>query len=530
MESVTSKPLPPTLFDDSTQSESPLSDTTFTVVDLETTGMRADTDHIIEIGAVKVRGGQQLGTFSTFVDAGVEVPPFISQLTGISNKDLDGAPLISTALQEFLKFAQGSVWVAHNAKFDIGFLRESCRQLNIVWPAPTVVDTLQLARQLLDRNVTKSFKLGDLARFVGATTSPTHRALDDALATADVLHYLFEVLAGHHVESLDALESFTPKVPAAIREKRSLIDGVSHAPGVYVFRATNGDPLYIGTAVDLRRRLLQYFNGTDSRRKISEMVQLAHSVDTIECAHGMAAEVREARLLAARRPPYNRQRTEPGRGWYLVPNKKLDSARISRLPDGTNCLGPFRTRNSAAEIRDALCIGESGFTETITEILQSGDSYIEGMLKDIESKALEHRFKRAALLRDLTAEFIFVLDKQQRLSMLANVPQLQAAFPDGHGGWHLIVVRYGRLAASGTAPRGSNAAHISALLAQNAETVIPNDNLYRGASIDELTIVWKWLSRPEVRIGPTEGIIASPLHGAGKFRQWAIAAQDAKRS
>lgn len=527
---VTSKPRTPTLFDEGIDSENPLSDTTFVIVDLETTGMSATTDHIIEIGAVKVRGGVQLGTFSTFVDPGAEIPQFITNLTGITNSDVEGAPLLSTALPLFLEFAQDSVWVAHNAKFDMSFLQEGCQQLDLHWPAPTVVDTLKLARQLLDRNTTKSFRLGDLARYVGATTSPTHRALDDALATTSVLHYLIELLAGHRVESLDALETFSPKVAPAIREKRSLIDGVSHAPGVYVFRATNGDPLYIGTAVDLRRRLLQYFNGTDSRRKISEMVQLADSVDTIECAHGFAAEVREARLLAAKRPPYNRQRTEPGRGWYLVKNAKHDSAQISRLHKGLYCLGPFRTRDSAVEIRDFLDIAESGFSNTVGDVLSGGDSYIERLIREVEEKAVEHRFKRAALLRDLAAEFIFTLDKQQRLSTLANIPLLQAAFPDGQGGWHLAIVRFGRLAASATAPRGSNAAHISALLAENSETVIPTDNLYRGASIDELSIVWKWLDRPEVRIGPTDGELSSPLHGAGRFRQWAVSAREAKRN
>ncbi|MDY0112802.1 MAG: DEDD exonuclease domain-containing protein [Corynebacterium sp.] len=515
---------------DSSTDELGLGETTFVVVDLETTGMRAGDDHIIEIGAVRVRGGVEEGRFSELIDPGMPLPSFISDLTGIEDSDLDGAPQLGTVLPRFLEFAAGSVWVAHNAPFDIGFLRASCGQLGIAWPAPTVVDTLQLARRLLDRKRTGSFRLGDLARYVGAEVTPNHRALDDAAATVDVLHHLIERLAGHSVETVGELEHFSPDVDPLLREKKALIADAPHAPGVYVFRGAAGEPLYIGTAVDLRRRLLQYFTGADPRRRMKEMVMLAEAVDIAECAHGMEAEVREARLLAAARPPYNRQRKEPGRGWYLNPPAKKGGPKVSRVAGGDDAIGPFRTRNAAQATKDTLDLDAGAFATVAEELRAGGASLIERLVDDVTAASDAGRYRRAAFLRDITADLILALDARQRLGALASIPQLQAAFPDGRGGWNLAIVRHGRLAAAGRSPRGANAAHVAALLAESAETVIPGDGPYRGANPHELRVVHNWLLRDDVRIGPTDAPWTSPAEGAGRWREWATAAIAARKS
>lgn len=506
-----------------------LFNTTFVVVDLETTGLSADKDHIIEIGAVKTCAGETTGTFSSFIDPGMEVPAKITEITGISTADVENAPQLGTVLPQFLEFARGAVWVAHNAKFDIGFLRKACADLGLDWPSPTVVDTLALARRLLSRAEVGSFRLGSLAARFGVNHRPSHRALDDALATSEVLHHLLELLAGHEVETKEELVHFSPAVAPEIRAKRHLADGAPHAPGVYVFRSQHNNPLYIGTALDLRRRLLQYFNGSDSRRKIEEMVRLADHIDTIECAHAFAAEVREARLISALRPPYNRQLTEPTRGWYIVPASPGHSAKITRTGTGALAIGPFRTRDTATAIRDRFAALHDDFAITASQLISTGSAEIEDMIAEVSALAEAHRFKRAALQRDQTAEFIIALDKQQRLSMLAAIPSIQVAFPDGRGGWHLAEIRYGRLAGSATAPRGSNMNYAIELLENSAQSVIPDDSLYKGASIDELGIIWKWLHRPEVRIKPTGGDFAYPVLGAGRYLEWAIEARAARR-
>src|SRR4051812_42638824 len=270
-----------------------LRDTTFVVVDLETTGGRAsesapgrhDHDSITEIGAVKVRGGVVLGELATLVDPGRDIPPQIVALTGITTAMVCDAPTIDRVLPAFLEFARGAVLVAHNAGFDVGFLKAAANQCDIVWPRPPVLCTVRLARRVLSREEAPSVRLAALAQLFAATTQPTHRALDDARATVDVLHALIERVGNQGVHTYSDLRAYLPDVTPAQRRKRVLAEGLPRLPGVYLFRGPSGEVLYVGTAVDLRRRVSQYFNGTDPRARMKEMVGLASAVDHVECAH-----------------------------------------------------------------------------------------------------------------------------------------------------------------------------------------------------------------------------------------------------
>jgi DNA polymerase-3 subunit epsilon len=130
----------------------PLRAITFVVVDLETTGGAAQADGITEIGAVRVCGGEILGEFQTLVDPRVAITPFVSVLTGITDAMVCGAPTVASAVPAFLEFARGSVLVAHNAPFDVGFLKAACATLALPWPGFAVVDTAVLARRVLTRD------------------------------------------------------------------------------------------------------------------------------------------------------------------------------------------------------------------------------------------------------------------------------------------------------------------------------------------------------------------------------------------
>ena len=192
--------------------EKSLSETTFAVLDLETSGGSPRLGAgITEIGVVKVRGGEVLGTFQSFVDPGHSLPVFITQLTGISDEMLISAPFIDEILPtlfEFLGSAEDTVVVAHNSPFDLSFLKAASKTHEIEWPDYLTVDTARLARAVLDRDEVINCKLSTLAEFFGASTSPNHRALDDAMATVDVLHGLIERLAGFDVHSFEQLRNF----------------------------------------------------------------------------------------------------------------------------------------------------------------------------------------------------------------------------------------------------------------------------------------------------------------------------------
>ena len=195
--------------------ETRLSETTFAVLDLETSGGSPKSGAgITEIGVVKVRGGTVLGTFQSFIDPGHPLPPFITQLTGITDEMLLSAPYIDEVLPtlfEFLGTADETVLVAHNSPFDMSFLKAAALAHEFPWPDYLTVDTARLARAVLDRDEVINCKLGTLATFFNAQTSPTHRALDDAMATVDVLHGIIERLSGHQVWTFEEMRNFPSK-------------------------------------------------------------------------------------------------------------------------------------------------------------------------------------------------------------------------------------------------------------------------------------------------------------------------------
>ena len=192
--------------------ETLLKDTTFAVLDLETSGGSPKSGAgITEIGVVKVRGGVVLGTFQSFVDPGHSLPVFITQLTGISDEMLLSAPFIDEVLPtlfEFLGSPDETVLVAHNSPFDMSFLKAAALVHEYEWPNYLTVDTARLARAVLDRDEVVNCKLGTLAEFFNTSVSPNHRALDDALATVDVLHGIIERLAGHDVSTFEEMRNF----------------------------------------------------------------------------------------------------------------------------------------------------------------------------------------------------------------------------------------------------------------------------------------------------------------------------------
>lgn len=298
--------------------EDPLREVTFVVVDLETTGGSWAAEEITEIGAVKVRAGEVLGEFATLVDPGRSIPPQITMITGITNAMVYDAPRINLVLPGFLEFIRGCVLVAHNAPFDVGFLKAACAKNGFAWPKPPVVDTVRLARRVLTKDEAPSVRLGVLAPLLGSPVRPDHRALTDARATVDVLHALLERVGPLGVQSLSELTEVVKDLSPDRRRKRHLADGLPSAPGVYLFRGPRDEVLYVGTATNLHRRVRSYFSAAEKRARIKQMVNLAHRVDHVVCAHPLEANIRELRLIAAHNPPYNRRSRTPNKITWIT--------------------------------------------------------------------------------------------------------------------------------------------------------------------------------------------------------------------
>jgi DNA polymerase III epsilon subunit family exonuclease len=294
----------------------PLIEVEFVVLDFETTGGSPNDDRITEVGAVKVRGGEVVGTFHALVDPEIPIPPLITALTGISDSMVAGAEPIETILPCLLEFLGDAVFVGHNASFDWRFLQANLERHAYPRATNRVVCTARLARKLLPRDEVANVRLATLAAYLGASVTPCHRALTDARATVDVLHRLLELAGSFGVLALEDLIEFPSARADATFKKVHLADRLPHAPGVYLFRDARGRVLYVGKAKDLRTRVRSYFSG-DSRAKIADLLRELAAIDHVPCATEFEASVREVRLIQHHRPRYNRRSRDPERYCYL---------------------------------------------------------------------------------------------------------------------------------------------------------------------------------------------------------------------
>jgi DNA polymerase-3 subunit epsilon len=541
----------------------PLYDVTFVVVDLETTGGSPADSSITEVGAVKIRGGEVLGEFATLVNPGRAIPPMITVLTGITDAMVLAAPPIGEVLPAFLEFARGSVLVAHNAPFDLGFLRAACALGGYDWPGFESVDTARLARQVLARDEVPDCRLATLARLFRTSTVPCHRALDDARATVDVLHRLVERLAGFGVTSLEELRLFSARVTPAQRRKRHLADPMPTAPGVYLFRDGRRRVLYVGKSGNLRSRVRSYFTAGEHRSRIAEMVAVAESVEAIECPTLIEAEVRELRLIAEHRPRYNRRSRFPERAIYLKltvePFPRLSQVRQVR-DDGAAYLGPFASagqaelaaaalheafplrqctgRLSVRKLRRACVLHELGRCGAPCEGRESPADYARHVAhaaaairadpeavvlacsRRIETLLPSERYEEAALHRDRVAAFVRAAARLQRLTGLTVLPQLVAAVPRVDRGWDVGVVRWGRLAASIVVPAGTAPSPYLDAAVASAETVPTGYGPTPAASAEESEVILRWLESPGARLIALDGVWACPARGAARAGRW----------
>jgi DNA polymerase-3 subunit epsilon len=536
----------------------PLREVTFCVVDLETTGASVQGGAMItEIGAVKVRAGEVLGEFQTLVNPHAAIPPFIAVLTGITNSMVASAPPVESALPAFLEFAQGCVLVAHNAPFDIGFLKHFATAQDRPWPGFEVVDTARLARRVITRDDAPNCKLSSLAVAFGSTTTPNHRALSDARATVDVLHGLMERLGGLGVHTLEELQTFTSRVSPAVRRKRHLAEHLPHSPGVYLFRDEQQRVLYVGTSRDLRTRVRSYFTASESRSRMGEMVNLAASVSGIECATPLEARVRELRLIAAHKPRYNRRSRHPEKMHWLKltvePWPRLSLVR-KVAEDGADYLGPFASRRTAekclAALHEAFPVRQCSDRLAITpsrspcvlaemgrclspcdgsvslddyanlvaqvrdNLLHRADEVVEALTSRMDRLAETERYEEAGVHRDRLSAFVRAASRTQRLGALSSCAELVAARREDDRRWAVHVVRHGRLAASGIIPPDAHAGLWVTQLRESAESVVGGPGPVPAASAEESEQILRWLEQPGVRLVHVDGEWTCPVRGA----------------
>ncbi|MCA5893861.1 DEDD exonuclease domain-containing protein [Isoptericola sp. NEAU-Y5] len=529
----------------------PLSDVTFVVVDLETTGGRAADSGITEIGAVKVRGGEVLGELQSLVDPGHPVPAFVARLTGITTAMVATAPPIDLVLPSFLEFARDAVLVAHNAPFDVGFLRAACQRLGYDWPGFRVVDTVPLARRVVTRDEAPNHKLSTLAALFRATVTPEHRALADARATVDVLHALLDRLAPLGITHLEDLATAADPVPPDVRRKRTLADPLPEAPGVYLFRGPGDEVLYVGTSTNLRKRVRSYFTAAEKRGRITEMVRIAHAVTPIVCATPLEAQVRELRLIAEHAPRYNRRSKHPERqSWVRLTDEPYPRLSVVRdVRPGTPHIGPYPSRQAALAAVDALhdalplrqctarlprvarvagspcaLAGMGRCSAPCTAVGAADASYdgvaaaartaltadpalvVDALAARVGRLAAQERYEEAGHVTQRLRSFVQGAARAQRLGPLARCAELVAARPVSvgpgsmAGGWELVVVKHARLAATAVTGPDEDPLPVVDALRATAEVVEPPVAPAPACHPEEAALVLAWLEQPGVRL------------------------------
>ena len=333
----------------------PLSDVTFCVLDIETTGSDRGTDLITEIGIVKVRAGEFLGTLQSLVNPGRAIPPMITILTGITESMVVRAPPIEAVLPSMIEFLADAVVVGHNVGFDLAFINAALVRRGDPEINNPVVDTLPLARRLI-RDEVPDCRLGTLASRFRLDHRPSHRALDDALATTDLLHLLLERAAGLGVLGLDDLIAL-PRIGAHPQvAKLRMTATLPRSPGVYLFRGAKDQVIYVGKATNLRQRVRSYF-GSDDRRKIGQLLREAQRITHVTTPNVLTAEVLELRYLVELAPRYNRVGTSPQKYRYVRLGTEEPWPRLSVVNEAYGAgvhIGPLPSKASADLVVEAL--------------------------------------------------------------------------------------------------------------------------------------------------------------------------------
>ncbi|MGD7705940.1 DEDD exonuclease domain-containing protein [Microlunatus sp. Y2014] len=533
-----------------------LAETTFCIVDLETTGSGAD-DAITEFGAVKVCGGRVLGEFQTLVDPGRPIAPLVTVLTGITHQMVVEAPTIGSVLPSFLEFLGDAVLVAHNARFDVGFLKRACAGAQQRWPNPRVLDTAALARVILLRDEVPNCKLSTLAAHFHSPTTPTHRALDDARATVDVLHGLIERVGNLGVHTVEDLVEFSRQVSPQRRAKRTWAADLPDAPGVYWFVAD--DPLadgrrvlYVGKATSLRNRVRSYFTAAETRRRMDEMVRLASGVEYVVCETALQAEVTELRLIAAHSPPYNRRSKFPHRlHWLKITDEPFPRLSVVRTvrDDAATYFGPVRDRRTAdavlAVLHDAFpvrrctprlakqpqvspcalagmgrclspCDGSvdvDTYGRVVEELRRVLTTDVRPALSAVQQRLRrlvdQQRYEEAEQIRLRLSSTVAVARRNHRVASLARVPEVVAAARSARG-WEIHVIRYGRLARAALARPGEVPQAVARAAVTVAETVPAPTPPMPACTVEETERVADWLE--SARIIDIFGDWQWPLH------------------
>lgn len=458
----------------------PLSEATFVVVDIETTGSIPNRHAVLEIGAVRVKGGRIQDRFETLVNPEQEIPEFIQGLTGIRPEMVKDAPTIAEVLPAFWAFLGDDVFVAHHVPFDFRFLSSLTKTMLGSELENLQLCTCRLARKLLPGLRRKN--LDSVSNHFGITVENRHRALGDAEAAALILIEFLKILEAEGITTLGRLLEYQKrggkrygnmKVP--FPEHR--LSTVSQRPGVYFMRNEKGEILYIGKAKNLRKRLQSYFTNLYRQPpKVQELMQQVMDIETKILGSELEALLEEAYLIKEHQPYYNRQI----KNYRAFPFLKVTvqdlfprlTTTVEIENDGALYFGPYQRKRHLTAMVESLsrvfqlrscsdaifkqyqkqgtpciayeigacsgpCAGRIPMEEyrfQVQEILH----FLEGRVSDLTQRMIELRdrysealaFEKAKAIHDRLLELLKLQANTQYLSQAVHQNHLLIVLPD----------------------------------------------------------------------------------------------------
>jgi DNA polymerase III subunit epsilon len=522
----------------------PLHQVTFCVLDLETTGASARDCAITEVGAARFRAGERLATFQTLVDPGVPIPPAASAITGITGAMVEAAPPASAVLPSLAEFVGGSVLVGHNLRFDVSFLDAALTATERPAVALRTIDTLALARCLVSDDV-DDCRLATLAHQLDLDHRPTHRALDDALATADLLHALLERAASFGVALLDDLLALPRLAHHPQAAKLVLTNHLPRSPGAYVLRDGQGRPLLVGSdPVDLRRRVRDLFSG-DHQREAGPALRAMWAVEHVAGRTALDGAVAEIRLAHALRPRHPPGACRTGQRYVRLTCAPLPRLAVARTPRShpsagrDRYLGPLPSAAAARAVVDAVATvaadpapSPATATTPAVDLFDDPAGLIAALSRRTAAAQAEGHYAQAAALRAQGAAIVEAVRGQRALDSLRRTGRMTLDLPGGAGvelqGGVLVRAWAALPAADGRGPAAPRAAGPATgrrslavagrggqngLAGAGAVAATPHEGPLPPHVADELACVAAWLDDNAHRLRPrhVEGVFACPL-------------------
>lgn len=517
-----------------------VNDAAFIVIDVETTGQSAQFGRITEIGMVKVVDGEIIDEYSTLINPEQFIPPFITEMTGISNAMVAQAPKFSEVKGRIQSFLSDGVFVAHNANFDYGFVNASFLREGLK-PIPNeILCTIRVARRLLP--TTKSKSLESLIKYYGIKVKDRHRALDDAKATAQILINFLDILENkYEIETLSDVLAFQyknvfklKKPPKNFLLLKDTLEEIPESPGVYFMYDKYNSLIYIGKSKNLKERVDSYFyHNTGHTQKVFEMVRFVQSIKCETTGSELSALLLESNLIKKHKPLYNsankRYRKYPFLKISLDQKYPSLSWDYNIIDDGSTYFGPFTNREHVEIFLDTLnklfrlrecnevnfkkkkncmysdinrclapCITDDAeaYQKEINNVICFLNGKMNGILarftESMNDKAENLQFEEAAIIRDKITMIEKFVRKHQYLPYSINDANFVIIIPGFRKSFELFLVKNSKLLKS-VLFESFNAERIGDLLDENHF----QDDLFNGKyskkDFHQFQIILSWI-------------------------------------